>query len=327
VVATFTGDLTPESLNVWLNLHMLPSLGEIGPANFGPYEETQLPLFWLFLNASCCEEQNVALKLTIASEGQRRRGQALFVWLDGDRYAHHAASMTSTPGVLPVLAAEREGEHFVYGSSLSSAESISSWVDLVLRGALRPTLRSQPPPLHNFGSLTVVVAATFEELVLSTEADVLLLVSAPWCRECDALGAVFEQLAERWATERGLRVATIDAGSNDLPRTLGVEKLPSVLFFPAAAQAKGGGQEGGSERPPPVDLSHLQSEAELNDAVMEHATRSLRRPPDVDALDDAVGMLPSLQREVQRLLRENEQLRETNRELRRGALPSEQPAA
>ena len=53
-----------------------------------------------------------------------------------DRYAHHARSLAVTPGVLPVLAAERAGEHYVYGGSLQSAASVTTWVDLVLKRTL-----------------------------------------------------------------------------------------------------------------------------------------------------------------------------------------------
>ena len=47
-----------------------------------------LPLFWLFVNASCCAERNDGVRALVASVAPRWRGRAHFVWLDGGRCAN-----------------------------------------------------------------------------------------------------------------------------------------------------------------------------------------------------------------------------------------------
>ena len=373
IVVYSGGDVTDEgSVGRWIDAHRVPALAEIGPSNFETYERASVPLFWLFLNASCCDAENAHLKLTIAREGAARRGKAHFVWLDGDRYAHHMPrSLASHQRVLPVLAAEAHGAHYVYSNSLASADGVAAWVDLVLAGTLRPTLRSAAPPLHNSGPLTTVVASTFDELVTSAAIGVrgavtsagtpagggsggdggdggggvggsvgvgvggeggdggggggggihvLLLVTASWCSECARMHAEFERLAEAWSDEPRLRVAVLDAATNDVPRRLGVSALPSVLLFRALGGEAADAAVAAAEAEGivvPVDLSHLQTAAALSEAVVHYAAGGLRRPADHGAVQEALAMLPRLQRESALLLQENERLARGNAVLAR----------
>ena len=94
------------------------------------YEDLAPPLFWLFVNRSCCAEQNEASLQAVREAASTRRGTAAFVWLDGERYAHHARSLAATPGALPVLAAERlvgeAHEHYVYSGSILEQAQVSA---------------------------------------------------------------------------------------------------------------------------------------------------------------------------------------------------------
>ena len=53
------------------------------------------------------------------------------------------------------------------------------------------------------------------------------------CDGCEALDAEFEAVAGRWQDESRVRIARFDAGVNDLPRTLRIDKLPTILFIRA----------------------------------------------------------------------------------------------
>jgi hypothetical protein len=185
-----------------LAAHKLPLLGQIGPHNFHLYEDAakaadatdpnamgsgrSAPLFWLFLNSSCCEEANAHVRSRVVTEARTWAGRARFVWLDGERYEMHARSLAVSNGLLPALAAEQDGSHFVYPGDLlllpsaavegveggesaeavdsAEAERLGAWVSAVMAGAVQPTIRSQPPPLLNHDPVTVVVGSTFEEV-------------------------------------------------------------------------------------------------------------------------------------------------------------------
>lgn len=308
-----------EDLRDWLGMYKRPAFSQITPHNFDDYEGIDQPLFWLFVNNSCCSAENDALRTQLRMEAMRRRGRAVFVWIDGERYAHHAASLAVAPGVLPVLAAESAGSHFVYSGSLQgNPAAVAHWLDLVVEGTLRPTLRSAPPPLYNPGPLYTVVAATFGTLVASADVDVLLLITAPWCTACEALGAVVQAVATRWEGERLVRIGTFDAGSNDLPRSLQVATLPALLFFRRASGAGdgggdanggggggnadgGGGGETDGDALPPVDLSHLTSADQITDEIVRHASAPMRKPVDLDRLHEALESIPRFQHDAQQV--------------------------
>jgi thiol-disulfide isomerase/thioredoxin len=148
-----------------------------------------------------------------------------------------------------------------------------------------------------------VVAATLDELVLQSHRDVLLLVHAPWCTSCAPLHSELHKLANRYAdTAERLMIATYDAGLNDVPRTLPVDRMPTLLFFTgepnhadgaggsAAGGAAGSAAEGGGEVASvdavtrvPIDLSEFCTAHELSDALVRHAKAPLRAPTDVRA--------------------------------------------
>jgi len=176
-------------------------------------------------------------------------------------------------------------------------ERLSAWVRAVVDGTLTPTLRSAAPPLLNREPLTVVVASTFEELVLEAASDVLLVVTSEWCDGCAALDAEVRVLADRWQDEARVTIARFDAGVNDLPRAIRIDALPTLLYVRA----------GSSEA---IDLSRMRTERELTDAIVTHASTPLPRPTDLDEIRRAIELLPRLQTETRALLEENARLRE-----------------
>ena len=241
-----------------------------------------------------------------------------------------------------MLAAERAAEHFVYGGSLQSEHTVTAWVDLVLQGTLRPTMRSAPPPLHALGPLHTIVASTFEPLVLDGDRDTLLLVTAPWCEACAELERTFQRVADVWAPHpKKIRVATFDAGSNDLPRVLDLAKLPTILLFTShaaavqhAGKAARPADDEANEAPTsavdlsprvPLDLSELRTEAELSDAIVQYSSLPrLERPLETGRLQEMLGHLPLFQQQAQALLSENTRLRAELAEARRQMAPKEE---
>ena len=67
----------------------------------------------------------------------------------------------------------------------------------------------------------------------------------------------------------------------------------------------------------PIDLTGLSSEAELSEAIVRHASRALRRPPDEELLEQALQLLPRFRAEAATLLEENDRLRAELAEARR----------
>ncbi len=353
-----SADVASGDLAEWLRWYSLPALAEIGPENYAAYESSSLPIFWLFVNSSAppdsaASRANDALRDALREEAMPRRGAAHFVWLDGERYDNHLRSLAAPAGVLPALAADHNGAHFIFdGLAASDQHEIAAagldllheWVDAVVDGKLNPTLRSAPPPLDNFGPVVTVVAATLDELVYRSSADVLLLVHASWCEKCDVrrtrpraapmsqhvhrnvaqpadprhraslasqvLASEVASLALHWQDEKMLRVASFDVGANDLPNALAPNELPALLFFKAPADPAAPGEvaAGLADAPTPAPLSHLTTEAQIGAAMLQ-LSPSLRRPADASHVEEILGLLPKFSQEAQLLLQENERLR------------------
>jgi len=59
-------------------------------------------------------------------------------------------------------------------------------------------LKSEPiPDSHQEGSVRVVVANNFKDVVLKEDDDVLIEFYAPWCGHCKALAPHYEEAAKK----------------------------------------------------------------------------------------------------------------------------------
>jgi thioredoxin 1 len=69
----------------------------------------------------------------------------------------------------------------------------------------------------------------FDEVVLRSEAPVVVDFWAPWCGPCKAVAPVLEQLAE---THPGVRFVKLDIDENpDAASRHGVLSIPTVILF------------------------------------------------------------------------------------------------
>ncbi|XP_041473520.1 thioredoxin domain-containing protein 11-like [Lytechinus variegatus] len=81
--------------------------------------------------------------------------------------------------------------------------------------------------------ITEVTEATYEDMVLNTSKDVLLLYYAPWCGSCIRIQHIYLKLAALFRSHDNLRVARINGDLNDLRWHLLTPAYPTILFFPA----------------------------------------------------------------------------------------------
>ncbi|NXI51074.1 TXD11 protein, partial [Chloroceryle aenea] len=85
---------------------------------------------------------------------------------------------------------------------------------------------------HNHRAITEVTANTFQDAVVLSEKNILLLYYAQWCGFCASLNHIFIQLA-RLLPPDNFTVARIDITRNDLPWEFMTDRLPTILFFPS----------------------------------------------------------------------------------------------
>ncbi|XP_038064300.1 thioredoxin domain-containing protein 11-like [Patiria miniata] len=100
---------------------------------------------------------------------------------------------------------------------------------------LRSANHTTPSRCSQTSSVCVqeVVSSTFEELVLDSNKDVLLLYYAPWCGFCARMHHIYLSLARVFQNSSNLLIARIDGDANDLPWHLTPSSYPTLLLFPA----------------------------------------------------------------------------------------------
>lgn len=119
-----------------------------------------------------------------------------------------------------------------------SVSAIRQVVEDFLAGRLTSSIMSEPVPGAQNGTVTSIVAANFDEVVMEEDGkDVVVLYYSPTCRHCKAVAPTWAGLGDllRPYADR-ITVAQIDATSNDVwPR---VSKYPTIKLFRSRAKGE-----------------------------------------------------------------------------------------
>ncbi|MCP9259867.1 Protein disulfide-isomerase [Dirofilaria immitis] len=111
----------------------------------------------------------------------------------------------------PLVAARIDGKVNSF-----SVENLKKFVEDVIGDRLEPYMKSEEAP-EDQGDVKVVVAKTFQEMIMNVEKDVLIEFYAPWCGHCKALAPKYDELGQKLSGEPGVVIAKMDATANDVP--------------------------------------------------------------------------------------------------------------
>ncbi|KAE8700838.1 Protein disulfide isomerase-like 1-4 [Hibiscus syriacus] len=111
-------------------------------------------------------------------------------------------------------------------------DNIKAFADEFLEDRLKPFYKSDTIPETNDEDVKVVVANSFNEIVLDESKDVLLEIYAPWCGHCRSLEPIYNKLAKHLKGIDSLVIAKMDGTTNEHPRARKAG-FPTILFFPA----------------------------------------------------------------------------------------------
>jgi len=242
--------------------YSLPLLNEIGPHNYRQYAQSRVSLAYLFVDLTEDGQKDEYIQ-RVFSIAESTRGQLNWVYIDWSKYSKHAEKVGLSGKVVPSIAIEdfATEQHFSYDETAElTTEKISAWVDQFLNQQLKPTVRSDPIPESNEGPVKVVVANSFNDVVLNPNDDVFVEFYAPWCGHCKSLAPIWEQLAEKVKTLPNLVIAKMDATSNDVPPKYGIRGFPTLKLFPADAKLT------------PVDYNGDRSLDDLYQFVLQHSS-------------------------------------------------------
>lgn len=233
--AVYGGELNEEDLLKWLKVSGTPLVGEVNPETYASYMSAGLPLAYILAGTPEEREKFAADFKPIA---EKHRGEISFATLDTQLFGAHASNLNLEPEKFPAFAIHDTAKNAKFPWDQSKeldVDEIAKYVQDVLSGKVKPSIKSEPIPESQTGPVTVVVAHTYNEIVIDNDKDVLIEFYAPWCGHCKALAPKYEELGKLYADNpefaSKVTIAKVDATSNDVPDE--IQGFPTIKLFPA----------------------------------------------------------------------------------------------
>lgn len=160
------------------------------------------------------------------------KGRADVIGADIKEAARAASFFGVEEMAMPVMTAHapRTNAKYVEKADAVDASAIIAFGEAVVAGTLEPYVKSEPVPTSDDGPVKVVVAKTFDEVVMSGR-DVMIEFYAPWCGHCQRLAPTYEELAQWAHASTNVLVAKMDATANDVVNPkFDVKGFPTIYF-------------------------------------------------------------------------------------------------
>uniref|UniRef100_A0A6A7G4W3 protein disulfide-isomerase n=2 Tax=Hirondellea gigas TaxID=1518452 RepID=A0A6A7G4W3_9CRUS len=219
-------DSSKEKFEKWISDGTIPLLAEIGPKNYGDYMRRGVPLLWLAITPGKSDD----LLEIVRSLAKDFRDDFSTVYIDGVQYEAHVKNLGLDEHTLPGIIITDENKKYIFDPEKEmTKESLDEFMKAFKKGELTPFLKSAEPPEDNDEPVLVIVGNTFDELVVSAEADVLVEFYAPWCGHCKKLEPEYTDLGERFADNDKIVIAKMDATENDGP--VEIKGFPTIFLF------------------------------------------------------------------------------------------------
>ncbi|CCI42835.1 unnamed protein product [Albugo candida] len=243
--ASYNGDFADAALLKFIKSHTSSSLmtfsrdraGEI----FGVDRKEHVLIFYDF-----ADKNAKALKSTIRSIAtDHEELDMAYVLVSADEYfllEKFRIRRNELPAILLIDAKKAtKSYHFQrQGQDLNSAidsnlvDELIKFVQTFRSGKLTPSLKSSEPVDDSDEKLKQIVGSQFQERVMKSDKDILLIFIAPWCSYCKALSSIYTHLAEKYSGVDSIMIAKMDAIKNDVDHPeVNVVAYPTIMFFPA----------------------------------------------------------------------------------------------
>ncbi|KAA0170780.1 hypothetical protein FNF27_06478 [Cafeteria roenbergensis] len=241
--ADFEGDLSSASdISDFVGTHRLPLVttftSEVAPAIFGGPIKVHV-----LIMADGEMEDFEALKANWAESAKEFRGKALFIWVPPSEeriLSYFDVTEADLPTAVVVTMPEGAAmQKFPFSGSLAGP-ALGEFTGSVLKGDVKPTLKSEEPDASDLeGPVVVVKGKSFRDIVYEEGKDVLVEFYAPWCGHCKSLAPIYEELATNFASNDKVVIAKMDATANEIDEEgVTVRGFPTLYFFPAAAKGE-----------------------------------------------------------------------------------------
>lgn len=196
--------------------------------------QANIPLAYIFAETP---EERTELAETLKPLAIKHKGKVNFATIDAKSFGAHAGNLNLEVGKWPAFAIQEtvKNQKFPFDGNKLTEKAIGKFVDEFVAGKLSPSIKSEPIPEKQDGPVTVIVAHTYQEIIIDNDKDVLVEFYAPWCGHCKALAPKWEELAGLYSSVSDkVTIAKIDATANDVPDD--IAGFPAIKLFPAGSK-------------------------------------------------------------------------------------------
>ena len=237
--SVFSEKFDVEAIEKFAKTASTPLIGEVGPDTYSDYMSAGLPLAYIFAETA---EERKEISDALKPIAEAQRGVINFATIDAKQFGAHAANLNLKAEKFPAFAIQEiaKNQKFPFDQEKEiTHDVIKAFVDDFVAGKVEPSIKSEPIPTSQEGSVVVVVAKNYDDIVLDDAKDVLVEFYAPWCGHCKALAPKYEDLASLYAKSEfkdKVVIAKVDATANDVPDE--VQGFPTIKLFPAGAKGE-----------------------------------------------------------------------------------------
>jgi protein disulfide-isomerase A1 len=237
--SVFSEKFDVEAIEKFTKTAATPLIGEVGPETYADYMAAAIPLAYIFAETP---EERKEISDLLKPIAEAQRGVINFATIDAKAFGAHAGNLNLKADKFPAFAIQdiAKNQKFPFDQDKEiTHDAIKAFVDDFVGGKVEPSIKSEPIPETQEGSVKVVVAKNYNDVVLDDTKDVLIEFYAPWCGHCKALAPKYEELAALYENSEfkdKVVIAKVDATANDVPDE--IQGFPTIKLYPAGAKDK-----------------------------------------------------------------------------------------
>ncbi|KAI9327372.1 thioredoxin-like domain-containing protein [Obelidium mucronatum] len=288
---------TKDDITGFIKTASLPLVADLDADNFKIYTDMKLPIGFTFLHSAEDREKMIEILTPLA---KLYRGYLNFLLIDGAKFEGLEDSMSndgtsdkkrSKKGRPQFVINEFEPEYHNYplttDADLLSEEgevALAGFIESFILGETKPMIISEDIPESNDQDIKVVVGHSFEEIVMDTKKDVLLMFMKSEMDYKERFERVYTKIAKVLQSQTdNIVVAKMNMKHNRLPKgvDLKVDVVPKLMLVKSTTAGKGVGRGDSKEG---VDYA-LNKNALLLSKVIEFLENNSNYAADLKDLD------------------------------------------